>query len=102
MIGYINTLACRSRQIAAYFNDPNVKACGICDNCINQKAIVLSAEEFESIATGMFQLIKNNPLPVKDIVQHLRSVKKEKLWKVINFLLAENKIASTKDGDVFI
>jgi len=41
-------------------------------------------------------------LPVKDIQQHLRSVKKEKLWKVINFLLAENKIAATKDGEVFI
>jgi ATP-dependent DNA helicase RecQ len=103
MLNYImNSTNCRGKLIGSYFNAPIANDCGICDNCINQKAIVLSTEEFESIATGIFQLIKDNPLPVKNIQQHLRSVKKEKLWKVINFLLAEKKIAATKDGDVFI
>jgi ATP-dependent DNA helicase RecQ len=103
MLNYAtNTTICRGKLIGTYFNAPIPNDCGICDNCINQKAIVLSAEEFENIATDILQLIKNNPLPVKDIQQHLRSIKKEKLWKVINFLLAENKIASTKNGDVFI
>jgi ATP-dependent DNA helicase RecQ len=103
ILNYVqNTANCRSKLIGNYFNAPIANDCGICDNCINQKAITLSAEEFESIATSIFQLIKNNPLPVKDIQEHLKSIKKEKLWKVINFLLAENKIAATKHGAVFI
>ncbi len=103
MLQYVKTTtSCRSKLIGKYFNAPIANDCGICDNCINQKAISLSAEEFESITAGIFQLIKDNPLPVKDIQEHFRSVKKEKLWKVINFLMAENKIAATKDGNVFI
>jgi ATP-dependent DNA helicase RecQ len=103
MLGYVkNITGCRSKIIGSYFNAPIANDCGICDNCINQKALIISAEEFENIAAGIFQLIKNNPLPMKEIQQHLRSVKKEKLWKVINFLLAENKIAATKDGNIFI
>ncbi len=103
MLNYINnTVACRSKLIGSYFSAPIANDCGVCDNCINQKAISISKEEFESIASGILQLVKDNPLPVKTIQQHLRSVKKEKLWKVINFLLAENKIAATKEGAIFI
>ncbi|MGG9961738.1 RecQ family ATP-dependent DNA helicase [Ferruginibacter sp. SUN106] len=103
MLYYVNsTTSCRSKLIAAYFNAATTKSCGICDNCINEKALTISKEEFEQIATSVLQLIKDTPLPVKDIQQHLKNVKKEKLWKVINYLLAENKIASNKAGDVFI
>ncbi|GAB2836840.1 RecQ family ATP-dependent DNA helicase [Ferruginibacter profundus] len=103
MLYYVqSTTSCRSRLIAAYFNAATEKSCGICDNCINEKDLIISKEEFEQISSGVLQLVKEKPLPVKDIQQHLKNVKKEKLWKVINYLLAENKIASNKEGNVFI
>lgn len=103
MLGYIkNTTSCRSKLIATYFNAATVKACGVCDNCINEKVLTISAEEFELISSSILQLIKDTPLPVKDIQQQLKNVKKEKLWKVINYLLAENKISSDKEGNVLI
>jgi ATP-dependent DNA helicase RecQ len=103
IVNYIHsTIDCRSKIIAAYFNAPSANVCGICDNCINQKAIDVSKEEFEKIAAAIIMLVKDTAIPLKDVQQKLQSVKKEKIWKVINFLQAENKIAVTKEGNLFI
>ncbi len=103
MLGFVkNTTTCRSKLIAAYFNAATAKVCGVCDNCINEKALTISKEEFDVISSAILQLLKDTPLPVKDIQQHLKNVKKEKLWKVMNYLLAENKITSDKEGNVLI
>ncbi|MEJ7672020.1 MAG: hypothetical protein WKF59_04780 [Chitinophagaceae bacterium] len=32
-----------------YFNDLSIKPCGICDNCINEKVLIISKTEFENI-----------------------------------------------------
>jgi ATP-dependent DNA helicase RecQ len=103
IINYIhNAIDCRSKIIAAYFNAPSANVCGICDNCINQKAIDISKEEFEEISSAIIMLVKDIEMPLKDIQQKLQSIKKEKIWKVINFLQAENKINVNKDGNIFV
>jgi ATP-dependent DNA helicase RecQ len=102
ILHYINnTTSCRSKLIAHYFNAGTNKACGICDNCINEKDLIISKEEFDAIATGITDLVGVKPLPVKVIEEKLKGVKKTKLWKVINFLQSENKLAVTKEGEVF-
>ncbi len=101
MVDYIaNKVNCRSQVIARYFNDLNVKACGICDNCINQKDVVISKEEFELINRHIFNLIGQTTLPVKDLINQLKQYKKEKLWKVINYLQAEKKLVFDKEGNI--
>lgn len=94
------TIMCRSRMIAAYFNDPGVKACGICDNCINQNDLVISIEEFEMIAGKIFQQLSLHPILPKELIKKLTGIKKEKCWKVINYLQAEKKINVTKTGEI--
>jgi ATP-dependent DNA helicase RecQ len=101
IINYIHsTINCRSKIIAAYFNAPTANDCGKCDNCINQKAIVISKEQFEEISSAIIMLVKDIAMPLKDIQQKLQNVKKEKIWKVINFLQAENKVSVNKEGDI--
>jgi ATP-dependent DNA helicase RecQ len=103
ILNYIsNATLCRSKIIAAYFNANAAKDCGICDTCINQKAIIISKEEFEKISSAIIMLVKDIAMPLKDIQQKLQSVKKEKIWKVINFLQAENKVSVNKEGNIFI
>jgi ATP-dependent DNA helicase RecQ len=103
MLDYIkNTANCRSKLIATYFNASTSKPCGCCDNCINEKGLIISREEFESISTGIFQLVRSTALPFKEIQNQLKGVKKEKLWKVINYLQAENKLSVTKEGYLFL
>ena len=89
---------CRSQMIAAYFNDRNVKACGICDNCINQQEIVVTAEEFSVITTEILTEITQHSLLIKELMKQLKHIKREKFWKVFNYLQAEKKVFTTREG----
>jgi len=101
MIYYVKeTAECRSRMIGIYFGDAEIKPCGICDNCLNQKASVLSKDEFDAIHHRIINLVKYESLAAKELLAKLSGVKKEKAWKVIEFLQAENKIEMDKTGRV--
>lgn len=99
MIHYIReTILCRSRMIGNYFGDHQLNKCRICDNCLRQKAITVSKEEFEKIAGNITRLLEPHPLLSPELINSLGTVKKEKAWKVIEFLQAENKIEMDHAG----
>jgi ATP-dependent DNA helicase RecQ len=101
IINYVKeTILCRSRMIAAYFNDTSLKACGICDNCIAQANLVVNTEEFEMIAGKIFQLITEQPILPKELIKKLPGINKAKFWKVTDYLLSEKKIKTTNDGEI--
>ncbi|MEI9810962.1 MAG: ATP-dependent DNA helicase RecQ [Bacteroidota bacterium] len=89
---------CRSRIIGSYFGDKQIRSCGICDNCLRQKAITLSKEEFDFIHSQIQSITKKERLQIKDLMLKLNGVKKEKAWKVIEFLQAENKMEMETGG----
>ena len=89
---------CRSRIIGKYFGDSQIKPCGICDNCLKQKTTALTKEEFETLHHRILNMIKYESLHTKDLLQKLNGIKKEKAWKVIEFLQAENKIEMDAGG----
>jgi ATP-dependent DNA helicase RecQ len=91
-------VACRSKILAAYFNDNKLKKCGICDNCINQNDLVISIEEFEAIKATMYLHLIEKPMPPDELIKKLPGIKKEKFWKVADYLLAENRISFNKEG----
>jgi len=93
---------CRSRIIGRYFGDANMKDCGICDNCLKQKATVLSKEEFAAIEQQLLQLLAKEPVENKILLEQLTGIKKEKAWKVLSFLQAENKIGMDATGRVYL
>jgi ATP-dependent DNA helicase RecQ len=98
-IKYINDeITCRSKMIGLYFGDTTTEPCKICDNCLDHHNNDLSAREFEKIHQQIMALIKPKPFQSKDLLKHLPGVKKEKAWKVVHFLQAENKIEVDKDG----
>jgi ATP-dependent DNA helicase RecQ len=99
IIQFVNEKAtCRSMVIATYFNAPLNKPCNICDNCFNKNDNDISSEEFKIIAGKIFAAAGNNPLPLKDMQLHLKTIKKEKLLKVLQYLQAENKLTVSVDG----
>lgn len=101
MIDYIKKPAgCRSVHIAGYFTDVKISACSICDHCINEKVIYISTDEFNSLTDQITRQLKAVALSAEDILINLKGIKKEKIWRVINYLLAENKIESDADGKI--
>jgi ATP-dependent DNA helicase RecQ len=98
---YINgNSICRSQFIAKYFNDVDAQKCGICDNCLNEKNTTLTTKELETIIEHIFQLIKTTPQPVEKLFKQSPGIKKEKLWKVINYLQGEKKLTTNGNGDI--
>jgi ATP-dependent DNA helicase RecQ len=93
---------CRSSLIAAYFNATDAIVCGKCDNCINQKDKIISKEEFDTISTNVFQVLKEKTLTAEELQKQLNNFKKDKLWQVITFLQQENKIKFSPEGKIGI
>ena len=103
MITYINeTKICRSKQIAAYFNDDKVKPCGICDNCINEKVIHVSTEEFNIISGYILEQAKTSSLNSNQVLTALKVINKQKIWQVMDYLQAERKIKVDKEGYILV
>lgn len=94
------TVACRSKIIGAYFGDSAMRSCGICDNCLHQKAVTLNKEEFDMIHSRIISITKDHPIAVKDLLGKLNDFKKDKAWKVIELLQAENKIRIDSNSKV--
>lgn len=93
-----NSLECRSKQIASYFNAAIGKKCGICDNCINQQEIKISTEEFEAITGHIYTCIDSGINTINELLGHFSKIKKEKYWKVLDYLQAEQRINLNKEG----
>jgi ATP-dependent DNA helicase RecQ len=98
MISYVQKMTCRSKMIGNYFNDMTIKPCGICDNCINEKTLAISQEEFKNIGVQILNLLGNTSLTIQDILPQLAMFKRNKVWKVLNYLQSENKIRVNKEG----
>jgi ATP-dependent DNA helicase RecQ len=95
---YIGTSECRSQFIGNYFGDDVIRKCGVCDNCLQHKRTTLSKDEFLTIENQIMTALKKHPVDSRDIINLIAGIKKEKAWKVIEFLQAEKKIEVSKDG----
>ena len=93
-----DTKTCRSKSIGAYFGDKKLPDCGICDNCLNAKATEMSKEEFEKIRLQIESALHKGPLQADTLLVQLTTVKKEKAWKVIDHLQAEQIIMTDSKG----
>ena len=99
MIRYVReTTECRSKLIGSYFGDHELKDCGICDNCLRQRSIQLSKEEFDNINDRIVRSMKDQSIHTKELLEKLAGINKEKTWKVLRHLQAENKIELDKAG----
>jgi ATP-dependent DNA helicase RecQ len=93
-----NTKDCRSVVIGNYFGDGDIKPCGICDNCLQQKKTELGAGEFSLIREFIEKILEAGPLKTSDVLLSLKNISEEKAWQVIEFLQAEKKITVDQDG----
>jgi ATP-dependent DNA helicase RecQ len=91
---------CRSQYVGNYFGDQNMKLCGMCDNCLAQKNVQLTTEEFKIITGSIFHSLTGTALEVKTLLLILRMHKKDKVWKVLNYLQSEGQLKVNEKGSV--
>ena len=99
MVAYLHLQQpCRSQYISNYFGDNEVKPCGVCDNCLSLKSNEISEEEFKKIELLIQQKISQSGIAIADLLQLLKTIKKQKIWKVLNFLQSEKKLIVDEFG----
>jgi ATP-dependent DNA helicase RecQ len=98
MIDYTKCNGCRSLFINHYFGDKETSTCTVCDNCLAAKTITIGTEEFTSISNHILKLVANKQLSIHQLKEALTGINKQKAWRVLQFLQAENKIILDKDG----
>jgi ATP-dependent DNA helicase RecQ len=99
MLAYVKLAAeCRSVFIGKYFGDDKMKKCGSCDNCLQQKNATLNDEEFFKIKDAICSHLNNGGVQIKQLLQQLPGIKKEKIWKVLDYLQAERKVTVNDEG----
>ena len=99
---YLQTsTVCRSRFIGNYFGDNEIEDCGICDNCLKKKSTTLTEEEFIKIKEAIMNILTDENVVVQNILQSCKNIKKEKLWKVLEYLQSEKIIKIESDGRIY-
>ena len=63
-----------------------------------KKNLVISKEEFDNICIEIYKLLEKNSITAKELLPKLDMFKKNKVWKVLNYLQSENKIRLHKNG----
>lgn len=101
MLRYLNLKKeCRSKYISAYFGENFAKDCGICDVCLQKKSGAVTEAEFTNIQQRIYHHLNGKSIPVKELLQQLAGIKKDKIWKVLDFLQSEKKISIDEFGIV--
>lgn len=104
MINYVNNRrTCRSQITASYFGDKHTKACGICDNCRQQKRTANSDDDFQQIQEQIVQQLQaRQPLTVQALLQPYTAARREQVWRVAEYLLEENILQQDALGQLLL
>ncbi|WEK37438.1 MAG: RecQ family ATP-dependent DNA helicase [Candidatus Pseudobacter hemicellulosilyticus] len=101
LLEYINDKdGCRSQTLARYFGDTAAGECGVCDNCLNKRPQSLSTAEFDSIHQQIIGIISTQAVTTSALLAQLGHIRKEKVWKVLNFLQAEEAVQVNEQGEI--
>ncbi|MCX7861555.1 MAG: RecQ family ATP-dependent DNA helicase [Bacteroidales bacterium] len=86
---------CRSQLLLMYFGEKDPYRCGKCDVCKSRNEIDISTYEFDLIAEELKKLITERSLAMDEILSSI-NYPKEKIAKVIQWLMEHGKIVLTK------
>ena len=90
-----STNKCRSQLLLSYFGETESKRCGKCDVCIERNKIELSELEFDIVVNQIKPFLLEKEHSIEEIVDKIKNVNKDKILKVIQWLLDKNKISYT-------
>lgn len=101
MIHYTTDITtCRTVMTGKYFGDTAIEKCGVCDNCLRRKQLIISKEEFENIKNKVLQILSKNKKNSTELIQLMAAFKKEKVFKVLEHLHAEKIIQTDAAGNI--
>ena len=93
-----NQSRCRSEMIGNYFDDHDLHPCGVCDNCLQKKNVILSNQEFNTISEGIKKICNTHQVSRQVLFDQLSAFKENKIRIVLNLLQEENSVVVDREG----
>jgi ATP-dependent DNA helicase RecQ len=91
---------CRSLILLEYFGETNAVRCGQCDVCLERNKLDISKLEFDQVLQLIKPILEQNPITLKDLIFNLKTnIPEQKIIKVTQWLLDNNKIVFNPDGE---
>ncbi len=89
---------CRSEILLNYFGQKDTYRCGVCDVCLERNKLELSDIEFSAVSDQLKKSLHDNPLPMTELVNSVKDVRDDKIIKVIQRLIENEKIKPNNDN----
>lgn len=83
---------CRSSLLLAYFNEKSKQRCGKCDNCITINKLEINNLDFERLMQYVLQVVQEQPITLQDLLKKTEITDRDKLARVIEWMLENQKI----------
>ena len=98
MIGYMTGMDCRAVVIGRYFGDPAVRACGICDRCVDARRKRTATDDITRISDNMERILRERGPATADIMmEELKEEERTHAWSVLEYLVSEGWVRRRAD-----
>lgn len=97
-IRYAEERRCRSRLLLAYFDEPESARCGICDVCTGRNKSDIDSPDFDIYAGKIKSVLRDEPLPMQEVLNAFAAKRQEKVMKVLAFMLDEGHLEQSDSG----
>jgi ATP-dependent DNA helicase RecQ len=92
VLAYTASAVCRSKQLLAYFDEPDAEKCWVCDICLAEKKAEESDLLSDKIDFEIITLLQSKPYELLDLVPALKSGTETEILSRISELLDAGKI----------
>ncbi len=84
--------ACRSQLLLDYLGEKSTQRCGICDNCLKNQQLMLTARRLNVLVGQIRRKLKENPVPLHDLLNGLAPADQEGMLLAIHQMLDDREL----------
>lgn len=92
VFAYCTKKQCRSRQLLAYFDEPDAEKCGVCDVCLEEKRRQSALDVTDDIITEVVQLLNTASLDIGSLISSIKAGTEKERLDTIRVLLDAGKL----------
>ncbi len=97
VIAYAENQICRSKMLLEYFDEKDAAECGTCDVCLERAKTTTSSDDFERYKNKIQNLLKKEKLTIEELVESFSPKHQNRILKVVEYLLEEQKLKKEDD-----